>query len=135
MRGRGHIFEDLDKLNQMLALRSLGHSASDLANHYGCDHSTIIYHCKRAGLSFKGKKTTMVVASGILAVAGMLPVIKKKPKIKIVMNEVRPTVVRDFDGTLINMGKLTYAEYLEEEERKMKKKQELLWERLLNNNE
>ena len=34
----------------MLSLRQSGRSYVDIARHYGVDHTTIIYHCEKAGL-------------------------------------------------------------------------------------
>jgi len=46
-QGRGDVFDDPLKLQEMLQLRKEGHSSGLLGTKYSCDHSTILYHCKR----------------------------------------------------------------------------------------
>ena len=50
--GHGHVFDDPEKKNQMLAYRVLGYSYVQLAYYYGVDHTTILYHCKKANLPY-----------------------------------------------------------------------------------
>lgn len=49
-RGWGHVFDDLNLKNEMLELRRQGYAFTDLARKYGVDHTTIVYHCRKAGL-------------------------------------------------------------------------------------
>lgn len=44
------VFKNLKKKAEMLSQRKAGRSYVDLARHYGVDHTTIIYHCEKAGL-------------------------------------------------------------------------------------
>ena len=46
----GHVFEDPKKKAEMLAYRAAGYSYLQLACYYGVDHSTLIYHCRKAGM-------------------------------------------------------------------------------------
>lgn len=43
--GGRRIFKDLNKLQEMLLLRSQGWSLLKLAKYFGCDHTSILYHC------------------------------------------------------------------------------------------
>lgn len=102
MSGRGHVFDDLKKLNEMIALREKGVSPSVLGRKYNVDHSTIIYHSQKAGIQ------------SVITVSGVVQVIKKVPRVTI---SVSGTVRYDEDGSRINPGR-NYAEYLEEAERR-----------------
>lgn len=113
-RGRGHIFDDVKKLNEMLNRRMLGEGASQLGAFYGVDHSTIIYHCKRSGMQFPGKNDKIIVSSGIIAISIGGMTIRRTPKVTV------PDLT-DFDGDTINPGR-TYAEYVEIENERKKKK-------------
>lgn len=104
-RGRGHIFDDLSKLNEMLQLRRQGVSTVRLGAHYGVDHSTIVYHSKRYEVK-PPKGVRMEVFSVNTAVG---PVIARRPAI--IIANTAPRVITDFDGTVLNPGK-TYAEYM-----------------------
>lgn len=48
--GARHIFNDLEMKAEMLALRMEGYSFKDISRKYGVDHTTIIHHCRKAGL-------------------------------------------------------------------------------------
>jgi DNA-binding CsgD family transcriptional regulator len=49
-RGQGNVFRNPKKKAEMLNFRSLGYTYPQLALYYGVDHSTLIYHVKKAGL-------------------------------------------------------------------------------------
>ena len=108
--GRGHIFEDMQKLNEMLQLRMQGYGPSTLANRYGVDHSTIIYHCKKSGLQMPGVRGIIIVSSG-------MELMNRERKPRVVVRGATITVVIDFDGSKINQGK-DYAEYVAEAKKK-----------------
>ena len=67
--GHGHVFDDPDKKAEMLAYRQNGCSYPQLALYYGTDHTTILYHCKKAGLvtlkKAEKKKIVELVADGM----------------------------------------------------------------------
>ena len=48
--GKGHIFDNPEKKEEMLAYRTAGYSYPQLALYYNVDHSTLIYHVKKAGI-------------------------------------------------------------------------------------
>lgn len=49
--GYGHVFtDDPSKKEEMVQLRKAGYSLTDIARKYGVDHTTIIYHCRAAGI-------------------------------------------------------------------------------------
>lgn len=113
-RGRGHVFDDVAKLNEMLNRRMMGEGVAKLGAMYGVDHSTIIYHCKRSGMQFPGKHDNIVVSSGIIAISiGGMGI--RRP-----IQSTQPDLI-DFDGDRINPGK-TYAEYVAEDIKRRKKK-------------
>ena len=47
---RGHTFSDPNVKEEMLDLRRQGYSYVEIARKYHADHTTILYHCKKAGL-------------------------------------------------------------------------------------
>lgn len=47
-RGQGRVFRDPAIKAEMIALRDAGYSYKDIAIKYGVDHTTIIYHCRKA---------------------------------------------------------------------------------------
>lgn len=53
--GRGHIFEDPKKIEEMLNLRMMGYSYVQIARRYDVDHSTIIYHCQKNRMSLRSE--------------------------------------------------------------------------------
>ena len=130
MRGRGHIFDDLGRLNEMLTLRLRGAGPSSLAQHYGCDHTTIIYHCKRAGVQVSGQRGVLIITSGFLSVGPIQQVLKEKPKP--VPKPVLPIQRYDDDGSKINPGK-SYAEYVAiANQRREKERMEMIKNNTLN---
>lgn len=48
---RGNIFSNPKKKENMLILRIKNYSYEKIAARYGVDHTTIIYHCKEAGIT------------------------------------------------------------------------------------
>lgn len=88
----------------MIKLRLEGKGPSVLGAKYRCDHSTIIYHCKRAGVQVVGTRGVMVVSSGIV----------ERP---VTRHEKAAQLATDFDGSPINPGR-NYGEYMEIEARK-----------------
>ena len=48
--GRGHIFLNQETKEEMLGFRKMGYSYIEIARRYNSNHTTILYHCKRAGL-------------------------------------------------------------------------------------
>jgi hypothetical protein len=48
--GRGHTFSNQMIREEMLDFRRKGYSYIDIARKYNSDHTTILYHCRRAGL-------------------------------------------------------------------------------------
>jgi hypothetical protein len=48
--GKGTVFSEPAVKAEMLSLRRAGYSYIQIARKYGVDHSTIVYHCKKAGL-------------------------------------------------------------------------------------
>lgn len=48
------LFWDSEVKEEMLELRRQGYTFSDIARKYGADHSTIIFHCRAAGLALTG---------------------------------------------------------------------------------
>jgi len=51
--GRGHTFLDKKTKEEMLDLRRKGYTYFEIARKYNSTHTTIVYHCKRAGLFLK----------------------------------------------------------------------------------
>ena len=48
---RGHVFSKKETLEKLLWMRAGGTTLTEIAEHFGVDHTTIIYHCQ------KNKKT------------------------------------------------------------------------------
>lgn len=46
--GHGHVFDDPAKKAEMLKYREQGYAYADIARLYGVDHTTIMYHCRKA---------------------------------------------------------------------------------------
>jgi hypothetical protein len=109
MRGRGHIFEDLHKLNEMIAMRQQGIGPSKLAVRFGVDHSTIIYHCKRNGVVVpKGRRLELATLSPI--------VVTERPK-RVSISIKGFAFITDETGDRINPGK-NYADYVAERQKR-----------------
>ena len=111
-RGRGHVFDDMQKLSEMLRLRQQNVGPSELGRMYGVDHTTIIYHAKRYGVVVPqntGNKTRVHVVQTDIEIT-VVPVVRH-PRVTISNNI--PRVQVDFDGDVLNPGK-TYAEYMAE---------------------
>lgn len=106
-RGRGHTFDDIAKVQEMLSLRAQRVSTVSLAARYSVDHSTIIYHCKKHGLVIPRKKSAQTgeISVNVTDMVGV--------KARVVMTNNGIDLRMDaIDGTPVNPGK-TYAEYLE----------------------
>ena len=97
-RGRGKIFSDVRKLNEMLNLRRSGIGPSELAERYGVDHSTIVYHARKHSL---------------ILISGSLPA----PKPVIFASNGKISIAFMPDGTEVNQG-MDYADYLRHQEEK-----------------
>lgn len=52
--GHGHVFDDPKVKEQMLNFRLEGYSYTDIARRYDVDHTTIMYHCRKAGIAPAG---------------------------------------------------------------------------------
>jgi hypothetical protein len=48
---RGHTFSDPEVKKEMLDLRRKGYSYMEIARKYSVDHTSILYHCQKAGLT------------------------------------------------------------------------------------
>lgn len=48
--GRGHVFNDPVKKAELFSLRADGYSVHQLARYFGVDHTTLLYHFKKAGI-------------------------------------------------------------------------------------
>ena len=62
-QGKGTVFSDLKKKKEMLSLRKAGYSYPQITAHYEVDHTTIIYHCKRAELFVFAPKERQKIVS------------------------------------------------------------------------
>ena len=94
------VFQDKNKLKEMLGLRQKGKSLPWLAKHYSCDHSSIFWQCHKYGV-VPGK-----------------PV--KWTKRRVVKKEDRkPIIYLEKEG--INPGKDDYQAYLKAEKKRVKK--------------
>lgn len=100
MRNYSKVFRESGLLEEMLSLREEGWAYNQLARKYNVDHTSIRYHCIKAGLA------DIVVVRRL----PLLPAIKKKPNSK----KVHP-ILRTKES--INRGK-TYLEYLDDMEKK-----------------
>lgn len=115
VRGRGNIFNNPRTLDQMLKLRNKGVGPSELARMFGVDHTTIIYHSKKANI-------TAPIQKGVTISGGQTVI--ETTKTSIIVSGVSVSVrVDPDDGSPINLGK-NYVEYLEEIENRK-------WNRLL----
>ena len=61
---RKGVFSNQQKLTTMLDLRRRGQSYLKLAQLFQCDHTTIVYHCKKNGLTL-GKRQLILANRGI----------------------------------------------------------------------
>jgi Helix-turn-helix domain len=96
-----------EQIQEMIQMRKAGFSFSAIGRKFGKDHSTILYHCKKAEL-FKFRT----------------PRGKKRDKTWAVYDaSPRPEIIED--GEVINSGK-DYIDYLaEENDRKWKKRKDI----------
>lgn len=51
--GRGRIFDDPERLHEMLALYQAGKGLKELGRLFGCDHGSILYQVKKHGVWVK----------------------------------------------------------------------------------
>ena len=51
--GLGHVFDNPRIKREMLILRIKGYSYVLLSRRYGVDHTTVMYHCRRAGICLR----------------------------------------------------------------------------------
>ena len=67
-RGRKHIFDNPTKRAEMLAYRAAGYTYPELALYYGVHHTTILYHCRKAGFMKstrgEGEKMALLIKAG-----------------------------------------------------------------------
>lgn len=121
IEGQKKIFNDLDTRAQMLDLRRSGYSYKAIAIKYGVDHTTIIYHCRRAGLLLDGIQPTvkvnklkrgcgMIGASSDDLGSGVVSVINVEGQ--------RPGWHKDEHGDWICLGRTTVELKQEEQSRK-----------------
>lgn len=73
----GHVFDDPKKKEEMLAYRMAGYSYPQLALHYGVDHTTLIYHVRKAGFVKIDKKKKDEIVKLMKGGADMKDVSKK----------------------------------------------------------
>ena len=95
------------EIDQILNLRREGYSFVFIANQFGKDHTTIIYHCQKAGLAkIRGKRKL-----------AMIDLIKSHQQVE--------ETTFCIEEEVINSGK-NYADYLEEEKnRKWKNRKDM----------
>lgn len=104
MRTYVRVFDDIDKLREMLELRKKGYSFLKLANIYNVDHSSIIYQVqKHRVIQPLGIKKVRLVKKGIIPTLA---------DIKQSMENLEYE-----KGERINPGK-SYKEYLKDEEKR-----------------
>lgn len=101
------IFKDKEKLIEMLTLYQQGHSLVELSEQYGCDHTSILYHLKKYKIHQSVKKRNNI--------RGL--VIKKKAKKRRYIQRQKDGIYK-YPIPIVNIGKLTYQDYLDEVERK-----------------
>lgn len=98
MKKKPKIFNDKEKYIEMIGLIDKGLGASEIAKIFNCDHTTIIYHMRRRGI----RQYTPV----------------SKPRLKI----EKVSLMNQLFGERINIGKLSYKDYVREEEKRIGKK-------------
>lgn len=102
--------KDYEQLYEMLILRSIGWSYLKIAAYYQKDHTTIIYHCKKYRVDIGTPLDEIQV-----------PEMDKRQ-----FWELRVEMMQDYKykGIIeekINTGKMSYADYLEEERQRKAK--------------
>ena len=84
---------DENQIREIIKMRRQGHSTIEIGLLFGKDHTTITYHCQKAGL-FTPKTP------------------KQKEKItRITAPKIRPIIILPDDEEVINKG-MDYADYL-----------------------
>lgn len=110
-QGRGHVFDDPEKLEDMLLRLARGAKPVTLAREYGCDHTSILYHARKHEV-VRGKTVELLVAETDDPIAH-LEALEDAPK--------PPTKVYKYQALFeepLNPGK-TYAEYVAAENKKL----------------
>ena len=97
---RGTTFTDKIALEEMLVLRMAGATYNDLGRRYEVDHTTIIYHCKKAGIGTPELEPVKLKRKERIIV----------PKQIVQRREIRLHPI--LAAERMNTGK-TYAEYVE----------------------
>ena len=81
-------------------MRRAGHSLKSIGRHFGRDHTTILYHCQKAGLS------------ELRSVRNKVLVIDLE-----IREEVKEPVIEPEPSEIMNLGK-NYEDYLAEEKKR-----------------
>lgn len=66
--GKGHIFDNDEKKQEMLKFRMMGYSYGKLSRKYEVHHTTIMHHCRVAGIAIgkiKRKKLYELIKAGL----------------------------------------------------------------------
>jgi len=95
------------QIAQIVEMRRQGHSFAEIGLLFGKDHTTILFHCRKAGIPRSNKN-------------------KRIPKIiHIEVGDKSERINLNEDSEIINLGK-SYEDYLaEEKERNWKKRKDL----------
>lgn len=100
MSGR-RIFKDQRKFDEMIQMIEDGVSYSKIAKHFDCDHSSIINWARKIGVTPSNRKARE----------------SYRPR-KVPPNKPYTVLKDEVNGEKINPGKMSYQEYLEEDERR-----------------
>lgn len=120
--GHGHVFDDPKKKAEMIDLRKQGYSYLEISRKYGVDHTTIIYHCRIAGIPAGIKFTRATIH-----LFPPIPKEKRPPKLKMLLPieepeiELRPGWRQDDRGGWICLGKSKTQTEIEAKERAKQK--------------
>lgn len=60
-KGGKRIFNDKEALQEMLTLRNKGWSYTALSVRFNCDHSSILYQCRKHGVELPSKVPTITI--------------------------------------------------------------------------
>jgi hypothetical protein len=103
------VFRDKEKLTEMLRLRSQGVLTTILARHYGVDHSSILYQCRKyniiAGKEFIFEDIMNATETKEERRKANLDGFKSR-----LFDLQKPQF--EINGDKINQGKKSYADYL-----------------------
>ena len=100
------VFTTPEKLTEMLRLRADGKSTPFLANKYGVDHTTIVYHCKKHDVH-PHAPVQKYIKDGKASPKKEKPAPPPKPKRKY-----------NAEAAPVNRGKKSYADYLLEQKQR-----------------